>query len=117
MSRQRTKTEIMRHEQYFAKLIENAENAMREYQQERGGEHRLYVEMPPVYDKPGKGKEGLKQSISRLATWYAPLLLGRHEKPQTEILLTTEYRCAAESTRRGEPAQIRRAYDRGSFQS
>ena len=44
MSRQRTIAEIMRHEQYFAKLIENAENAMREYQQERGGEHRLYVD-------------------------------------------------------------------------
>ena len=44
MSRQRTKTEIMRHEQYFAKLIEKADNAMREYQQERGGEHRLYVD-------------------------------------------------------------------------
>ena len=37
MSRQRTKTEIMRREHYFTKLIENAENAMREYQQERGG--------------------------------------------------------------------------------
>ena len=44
MSRQRTKTEIMRHEQYFAKLIENAENAMREYHLERGGDHRLYVD-------------------------------------------------------------------------
>lgn len=44
MSRQRTKTEIMRHEQYFAKLIEKADNAMREYQQERGGEQRLYVD-------------------------------------------------------------------------
>ena len=26
--------------------------------------------------------------------------MGRHEKPQTETLLTTEYRCAAERTRR-----------------
>ena len=44
MSRQRTKPEIMLHEQYVAKLIENAENARRKYQQERGGEHRLYVD-------------------------------------------------------------------------
>ena len=44
MSRQRTKNDIMRRENYFAKMIEKAENAMREYQQERGGEHRLYVD-------------------------------------------------------------------------
>lgn len=30
-------------ERFFMELAENAENAMQEYQQERGGEHRLYV--------------------------------------------------------------------------
>lgn len=44
MSRRRTKNDIMRRENYFTKMVENAENAMREYQQERGGEHRLYVD-------------------------------------------------------------------------
>ena len=43
MSRQRTKTDDMRREHYFTKMIEHAENAMREYWQERGGEHRLYA--------------------------------------------------------------------------
>ena len=28
---------------YFTKMIENAENALREYLQERGGEQTLYV--------------------------------------------------------------------------
>lgn len=43
MSRKKKKTDNMQREHYFTKIIENAENAMREYQQERGGEHRLYV--------------------------------------------------------------------------
>lgn len=44
MSRQRTKADTMQRERHFTKMIEKAENAMREYQQERGGEHRLYVD-------------------------------------------------------------------------
>lgn len=43
MSRQRKETANMRRERYFTKIVEKAENAMREYQQERGGEHRLYA--------------------------------------------------------------------------
>ena len=41
MSRQ--KTDDMQRESYFTKMIEKAENAMREYQRERGGEHCLFV--------------------------------------------------------------------------
>ena len=33
----------IRREHYFTKMIENAENALREYLQERGGEQTLYV--------------------------------------------------------------------------
>ena len=46
MSRQKTKTDDIRRERYFTKMIENAENAenaLREYLQERGGEQTLYV--------------------------------------------------------------------------
>lgn len=43
MSRQKKKTDDMQRESYFTKMIEKAENAMREYQQERGGEHGLFV--------------------------------------------------------------------------
>ena len=43
MSRQKTKTDEIRRERYFTKMIENAENALREYLQERGGEQTLYV--------------------------------------------------------------------------
>ena len=43
MSRQKTKTDDIRRERYFTKMIENAENALREYLQERGGEQNLYV--------------------------------------------------------------------------
>ena len=46
MSRQKTKTDDIRREHYFTKMIENAENAenaLREYLQERGGEQTLYV--------------------------------------------------------------------------
>ena len=43
MSRQKTKTDDIRREHYFTKMIENAENALREYLQERGGEQNLYV--------------------------------------------------------------------------
>ena len=43
MSRQKKKTDDMQRESYFTKMIEKAENAMREYQQERGGEHCLFV--------------------------------------------------------------------------
>ena len=42
MSRQKKKTDD-RCESYFTRIITNAENAMREYQQERGGEHCLFV--------------------------------------------------------------------------
>ena len=41
MSRQKTKTDDIRRERYFTKMIENAENALREYLQERGGEQTL----------------------------------------------------------------------------
>ena len=37
------KTDDIRRERYFTKMIENAENALREYLQERGGEQTLYV--------------------------------------------------------------------------
>ena len=43
MSRQKTKTDDIRREHYFTKMIENTENALREYLQERGGEQTLYV--------------------------------------------------------------------------
>lgn len=43
MSRQKKKTDDMQRECYFTKMIEKVENAMREYQQERGGEHCLFV--------------------------------------------------------------------------
>lgn len=43
MSRQKKETANIQRERYFTKIAEKAENAMREYQQERGGEHRLYV--------------------------------------------------------------------------
>lgn len=43
MSRQKTKTDDIRREHYFTKMIENAENALREYLQERGGEQTLCV--------------------------------------------------------------------------
>ncbi len=43
MSRQTKETADRRREHYFSKIAEKAENAMRDYQQERGGEHRLYV--------------------------------------------------------------------------
>lgn len=43
MSRQTKKNADRQREHYFTKIIEKAENAMREYQQERGGEHRLYA--------------------------------------------------------------------------
>ena len=43
MNTQKKKTDDIRRESYFTKIITNAENAMREYQQERGGEHTLYV--------------------------------------------------------------------------
>lgn len=43
MNRQIKENADRRRERYFTKIAEKAENAMREYQQERGGEHRLYV--------------------------------------------------------------------------
>ena len=43
MSRQKKNTVNIRRERYFAKIVEKAENAMRDYQQERGGEHQLYA--------------------------------------------------------------------------
>ena len=41
MSRQKTKTDDIRREHYFTKMIENAENALREYMQERGKKQTL----------------------------------------------------------------------------
>ena len=43
MSRQKTKADDMRREHYFTKLVENAENAMREYWQEKDAENRLFA--------------------------------------------------------------------------
>lgn len=43
MSRQRKKTDNTQLERFFMELAENADAALREYWQERGGEHRLYA--------------------------------------------------------------------------
>ena len=43
MSRKKKNADNAQRERYFSKIAEKAENAMREYQQERGGEHFLFA--------------------------------------------------------------------------
>lgn len=75
-------------EQAIVNLLELVEEARRDYWRRWAEEStkQFVAEVMRHYEPRGR-KEELKQSISRLATWYAPLLLGRHEAADRNLIL------------------------------